>query len=174
MIAITGDPEERYEWAQRGIEMAERGDLRGWLGALWNNLGWDYVAAERYDEAREALEKAREYHYEGEGEIPKLVADYSVAHVMRLQGNVEQAAEAMRQVFDRAVHLQNAGNAEAIEWIGFSRWELAEIAVVRGEIDVGVNLMRAALTELREAGMPDWDAADWERRQARVAELTGQ
>ncbi|MBD3348527.1 MAG: tetratricopeptide repeat protein [Candidatus Eisenbacteria bacterium] len=171
MIALTGDPAKKTEWAMRGIEMAEKANMVGWLGPLWNNLGWDYVDAERYEEAREALEKAREYHYLGTAPIPKLIADYSVAHVMRLEGDLDEAREAMREVFDRAEELHEEGNPDALEWIGFSRWELGEIAVSKGEAGIGLGMLQKALGELEEAGMPSWDEEDWEVRKARVEEL---
>jgi tetratricopeptide (TPR) repeat protein len=171
MIALTGDPEEKFEWAMRGIDMAEKGNMIGWLGPLWNNLGWDYVDAGRYEEALEALEKAREYHYMGTADIPKLIADYSVAHVLRLKGDLDLAREAMEDVFKRAEGLKQEGNPDALEWMGLSRWELGEITVARGEAGLGLGMMQKALGELEEAGMPTWDAEDWEKRKARVAEL---
>ena len=169
MVAITGDPEERFEWAGKAIAMAESGELTKWLGPLWNNLGWDYVEAERYDEAREALEKARVYHYMGERNLPRLIADYSVAHVIRLQGQTADAKAAMRDVFDWAVRLNDEGVQDAIEWMGFSRWELGEIALTEGETSEAIQLMSKALEELEQAGMPSWDADDWAKKQARLA-----
>jgi len=171
MIAITGDPEERFDWAEKAIDMAERSGMQGWLGPLWNNLGWDYVDAGRYDEAREALEKAREYHYMGTAPIPKLIADYSVAHLMRLQGQLDEAREAMNTVLTRAEELDGEGNPDAIEWIGFSRWELGEITVAAGDTASGLETMKKALGELERAGIEKWDEADWQDRKARIAEL---
>lgn len=171
MMALTGDPTQKYEWAMRGIEMAERGGMMGWLGPLWNNLGWDYVEAGRYDEARAALEKAREYHYAGTSELPKLIADYSVAHVLRLEGRLDESEAAMRAVFDWASRLKDEGSSDALEWMGLSRWELAEIAVSRGETGLALGMLSEALGELEEAGMPSWDETGWQSRKARVEEL---
>lgn len=171
MIATTGNPEQKYEWALKGIEIAEKGGMKGWLGTLWNNLGWDYVDAGRYDDAGRAFEKAREYHYRGTAELPKLIADYSVAHVMRLQGQLEEARTAMLAVFDWAGRLLDSGNPDALEWVGFSRWELGEIAIAEGDRSTGVAMLKEALRELEAAGMPDWDPGDWDKRNARVQEL---
>jgi len=169
MVAITGDPRERFEWSEKAIAMAESGELTKWLGPLWNNLGWNYVEAERYDEGREALEKAREHHYMGERDLPKLIADYSVAHVIRLQGQTANAKAAMSDVFGWAGRLNDEGIQDAIEWMGFSRWELGEIALIEGETGEAIQLMSKALEELEQAGMPSWDAGDWEKKQARLA-----
>ncbi|MEA3409219.1 MAG: hypothetical protein U9Q95_02615 [Candidatus Eisenbacteria bacterium] len=78
MIAITGDQNQKFDWSLKGIEMAEKGGMDGWLGPLWNNLGWNYYDDERYGEAYDALVKAREYHYRGEGELPKLITLYNL------------------------------------------------------------------------------------------------
>jgi len=171
MVALTGDRDERFEWAKLGIEMAERGDLTGWLGPLWNNLGWDYHDEGRYDEALAALTRAREYHYLSESALPKLIADYAVAHVKRKLGRLEEAEAEMSAVFEWANRLHSDGNEEAIEWMGFGRWELGEIAVANGRLGDGLGLLEHALTELEQAGMPNWDAADWEKRNARLDEL---
>ncbi len=168
MVGITGDPEERFEWSDKAIAMAEAGELTGWLGPLWNNLGWNYVDAKRYEEARVALKKAREYHYMGERELPKLIADYAIAHVIRLQGQTADAKAAMRDVFDWAGRMHDEGIQDAVEWMGFSRWELGEIALTEGETGVAIRLMSKALGELEQAGMPSWDADDWEKKQARL------
>lgn len=173
MVALTGNPEEKFEWAAKGIRMAEKGDMSGWLGPLWNNLGWDYVDNGRYEEARDALVKAREYHYAGENELPKLIADYSVAHVTRLLGELDQAGDQMKTVFDWAGRLHGEGNADALEWIGFSRWELGEIAAERGDNAAAIGLMEEALGELKTAGMPRWDGAGWAEKQGRLSELRG-
>ena len=171
MVALTGDREERFEWAKRGIEMAESGGLDEWLGPLWNNLGWDYHDEERYDEALEALTKAREHHYRGEAELPKLIADYSVAHVKRMLGRYGEAEAELRAVLNGARRLHEEGNGQAIEWMGMSRWELGEIALAEGREADGLRLLEHALVELESAGMPEWGPDDWASRQARVEEL---
>ncbi len=173
MVALTGNPEEKFEWAAKGIEMAERGEMTEWLGPLWNNLGWDYVDAERYEEARDALVKAREYHYTGKNELPKLIADYSVAHVTRLMGELDRAEEDMKAVFDWAERLHGEAHPDAAEWMGFSRWELGEVAVARGDRTAGLVLMEEGLGELETAGMPRWSADGWKEKQDRLAELRG-
>jgi len=171
MVALTGPAEERYDWGLRGIDMAERGGMEGWLGPLWNNLGWEYHDAGRYEESLEALEKAREYHYKGGNDIPKLIADYSVAHVERMLGRLDESEAGMRAVHEWAESLHADGEGEAIEWLGMSRWELGEIALARGERETALELMTAALGELESAGMPSWDPEGWKKKSETLAGL---
>ena len=104
MLALVVPHSERFAWARKGIAMAEAGELTGWLGPLWNNIGWDYVDAGEYEQGLNALEEARKYHYEGGQELAKLFADYSVAYVKRLMGDTSAAKTEMQAVLDRAGH----------------------------------------------------------------------
>jgi len=173
MIAITGDQKQKFDWSLKGIEMAEKGGMDGWLGPLWNNLGWNYYDDERYGEAYDALVKAREYHYKGEGELPKLIADYSVAHVMMKQNRLHEAEAAMLKVLEWATRLDADGASDAIEWMGFARWDIGEIVIESGDRATGIGMLREALGEIEKSGMPNWDAEQWKRKQNRVAELEG-
>jgi len=174
MMALVAPREERFEWARNGIAMAEAGELTGWLGPLWNNMGWDYVDAGDYEEGLAALEQARVYHYETGQQLSKLIADYSVAHVKRLMGDTDAAKMELQGVFAQANEMQEAGHLDAVEWMGFSRWELAEIAVAEDDNQTAAEFMNQALRELEQAGMPRWDPDDWQKKQARLAEISGQ
>ena len=171
MIAITGDEKGKFDWSLKGIEMAERGEMDGWLGPLWNNLGWNYYDDERYGEAYDALVRAREYHYKGEAELPRLIADYSVAHVMMKQDRLHEAEAEMLKVLDWATRLNADGASDAVEWMGFARWGLGEMVVESGDRATGVGMLKEALGEIEKSGMPNWDPDQWKRKQDRVAEL---
>jgi tetratricopeptide (TPR) repeat protein len=173
MIAITGDPREKFDWSLKGIEMAEKGGMDGWLAPLWNNLGWNYHDDERYGEAYDALVKAREYHYKGEGELPKLIADYSVAHIMMKQNRLHEAEAAMLKVLEWATKLDAEGAPDAVEWMGFARWDIAEMVIESGDRATGIGMLKDALGEIEKSGMPNWDAEQWKQKQNRVAELEG-
>lgn len=171
MAAITGPPGEVFDWSERGIEIAERGGLTRWLGPLWNNLGWNYHDEGMYDEAYGALVKAREYHYMNERELPRLIADYSVAHVMMKQGRLDEAGVEMRKVLRWATRLNDDGDPNALEWMGFSRWDLGEMALASGEREEGAAMLAQALGELETAGMPNWDPNRWAEKVARCEEV---
>ena len=173
MIAITGDQKQKFDWSLKGIEMAEKGGMDGWLGPLWNNLGWNYYDDERYDEAHDALVNAREYHYKGENELPKLIADYSVAHIMMKQGNLDEAKSEMLKVLDWATRLDANGASDAVEWMGFARWDLGEMAIELGDNAAGGGMLKQALGEIEKSGMPNWDPDQWKQKRDRVAELGG-
>lgn len=174
MVAITGDESEKFDWSYKGIEAAEAGEMTSWLGPLWNNLGWNYYDAERYEEALEALEKAKEYHYMGEQALPRLIADYSVGHVHRVMGHTDEAEAILGPVFDWAVRLHSEEkNPDALEWVALCRWEKGELAAMKGDAKGGLALLEEAAAELEQAGMPKWDESGWKKKQARIEELKG-
>jgi len=62
MVAIAApDRESRRVWADRGIELAKSSgdpDVVGWLGSLYNNVGWDYFDSGEYEIALDWFERA--------------------------------------------------------------------------------------------------------------------
>jgi tetratricopeptide (TPR) repeat protein len=62
MAAIAApDLDSKLDWANRGIEMAmasDDPDVQGWLGSLFNNVGWDYFDAGDYETALSWFERA--------------------------------------------------------------------------------------------------------------------
>jgi tetratricopeptide (TPR) repeat protein len=172
MVAITAPPEEQIRWGLKGIEAAEQGGVEGWLGPLWNNLGWTYDDLGRYRESLDALLKAREYHWKLGGELNKLIADWSVGHAYRMVGDHQTAAQWMRPVLAWSERLydieQSPGTAE---WIGHSCRELGELALHRGDHPKALEYLRRARERLREAGMPEWDPDGFEELAQQIEEV---
>ncbi|CAN5669654.1 hypothetical protein BH11ARM2_BH11ARM2_00740 [soil metagenome] len=81
-------------WTRRAIAMAKESPdrrARGWLGSLYNNLGWSLHDAERYEEALEAFQTAVECRREF-GQTDRLTsAEWCVARCLRSLGRVEEA-----------------------------------------------------------------------------------
>lgn len=172
MVAIAADLETQVGWGKKGIAAAEAGGHDEWLGPLWNNLGWTYDDLGRYEESLQALITAREYHYRGESDHAKLVADWSVGHAHRMVGEPEIAREWLRDVHLRATRRYEGNrNAETAEWVGHAAKELAELNADEGKRDEAYQLMREALARLKEAGMPKWDPAGFDTLVAREKEL---
>ena len=151
MMAIIVPAEEQVEWAEKGIAEAEAGNVSGWLGPLWNNLGATYEDLKRYDKAVEAYLKAREYHWLYGDEMNKLIADWAVGHAYRLTGNFETAAKWIRPV------LAWCERIEATEFIGWSCKELAEVELSNGNFKEACDYLIRAEKYLKAEKMPEWD-----------------
>jgi len=172
MVAIAADLETQVVWGKKGIAAAEAGGHEEWLGPLWNNLGWTYDDLGRYEDSLQALITAREYHYRGGSDHAKLVADWSVGHAHRVVGEAGIAHEWLTDVHLRATQrYERDRSPDTAEWVGHAARELAELAVAGGKTEEAYDLMREALSRLKEAGMRKWDPAGFETLETRVQEL---
>ena len=151
MVAITGSHEQQIEWGLKGIEEAEAGNITGWLGPLWNNLGATYEGMGKYNESLDAYLKAREYHWRYGNEMNKLIADWAVGHAYRLTGNMEEAGRWLRPA------LAWSERIDAAEFIGWSHKELGEIELANGNYNAALDHLVIAEEKLKAEQMPDWD-----------------
>jgi tetratricopeptide (TPR) repeat protein len=175
MVAITAGHDEQIVWARKGIEAAEVGKLEGWLGPLWNNLGWTYDEMGQFKESLEALTKAREYHYKVGDEHAKLVADWSVGHAYRKLGEIDSALKWLGPVLEWAEKRYAADrNPDTAEWVGHSCRELGEIAVLQGKLGEGLKYLERARDELTVAKMPEWDPDAFKKLTDQIAEIENQ
>ncbi len=172
MVAITGTPGQQVEWGRKGIQAAEAAGDEGWLGPLWNNLGWTYDREGKFGEALDALRRARHFHWKLGSELAKLIADWAVGHALRQVGNPTEALAWIRPVLAWAERRQiEQPTPEAAEWVGHACRELGEIRIALGDREEGLRLLRRAREELQRADMPRWDAADFSRLQERITEV---
>ena len=60
MCALAAPDRDGFvAWTQRGIDLAEQSEAASyWLGALLNNLGWEYFDAGEHEQALDAFERA--------------------------------------------------------------------------------------------------------------------
>ena len=159
MIAITAPHEEQITWAKRGITAAENGNMTSWLGPLYNNLGWSYDEIGNHRQALDALQKARKYHYQNKNDLPKLIADYSIAVQYRKLSNINKALQWLTPAQEWADKLYNENpTPDHAEWVGHTHTELAEIALLQNNINQAKKQFTIALEKLTEAKMPQWDA----------------
>ncbi|MEE9555189.1 MAG: hypothetical protein V3W18_12945 [candidate division Zixibacteria bacterium] len=172
MVSITARKDERIEWAKKGIEAAEKGNLEGWLAPLWNNLGWAYDDIGEYTESLKALEKARVYHYKRGKELPMLISDWSVGHALRMTGQIDSAETLLIKVQKWALILKSEQKTpETAEWFGFANLELGEIELLKGDNERALTLFKSAYSNLSTAGMRKWDPDRLKEIQQRMKAL---
>lgn len=172
MMSIVGSKDEKIEWGLKGIEAAEKGNLTGWLGPLWNNLGWNYDEMGDNKNALEALKKAREYHYKNEKIRPRLVADWSVGVQFRKTGQLDSARSVIALVSGQAESLYAANPTdENAEWIGHASREMGEIELISDGQAKALEYFKKARAKLEEAGMPDWDAKGFAELTSKIDDL---
>jgi tetratricopeptide (TPR) repeat protein len=97
MMAIVEPPEKKLAWNEQAIKVAEASSeprARGWLWALYNNVGWDYHAQGRFAESLALHEKARD---SAKGE-QQFISRWSIARQLRALGRVDEALAAQRKL----------------------------------------------------------------------------
>jgi tetratricopeptide (TPR) repeat protein len=102
MMAIVEPPEKKLAWnkeAMRAAEASEDPRARGWLGSLYNNIGWDYHAQGKFAEALAVHEKGREWQAANRpGSQGEFIARWSVARQLRALGRTDEALATQRQL----------------------------------------------------------------------------
>ena len=99
MLGICEPVDASLMWNNRAMEAAEAsGDPRakGWLGALYNNMGWTYHDAGEYEKALELFEKGLAWRTERDNSQATQIARWTVARALRSLGRTHEAL-AMQQ-----------------------------------------------------------------------------
>jgi tetratricopeptide (TPR) repeat protein len=165
MVAIVEEPASKRAWNLKGMGVAERTkDKRaaGWLGTLYNNIGWDYHDEGEFEKALETLRKCWDFHKARKPDGPGArIAKWSVAKQLRCLGRLDEALTMQRELFDEYRRLG--------EEDGFVHEEIAECLLAQGKAEDAKPYFRRAHELLKEIG---WVAEDTKRIE-RLAKLGG-
>lgn len=155
LALIEPEKSDQVKWALEGIKAAEASGEEGWLGPLWNNLGWTYDEMGEHEKALEALLKARKYHQSSPA-IPRAVAENSVGYAYFKVGKLDEAEMALSACLAIVgpMHAEDPSASEPIAWIGRSQHWQAEIALTRGNKIDAERLFALAAESLGKAN-PD-------------------
>lgn len=96
MIGIADNLDDGIKWNEIGIRLAENSKderSKGWLGALYNNTGWNYHDKKEYLKALELFEKNVVWHTERKSGYPEIIAKWCVARTYRSLDRIDEAIE---------------------------------------------------------------------------------
>lgn len=99
MLGILESGDLALQWDEKALDLAEHSAdrrTRGWLGPLYNNIGWTYYDRKEYPRALALLEKARDVFEKGTNRGAIRIARYSVGKALRALGRVEEALALQR------------------------------------------------------------------------------
>jgi tetratricopeptide (TPR) repeat protein len=94
MLAILADPASALTLNLRAIQLAESSTqerARGWLGSLYNNMGWTYHDMGDFESALEMFEKAEAFRRSRNDANATRVATWAVARCLRSLNRVEES-----------------------------------------------------------------------------------
>jgi tetratricopeptide (TPR) repeat protein len=121
MLGIAEEGEVSIAWNRKAIDYAERSSdpkARGWLGSLYNNLGWTYHDRGDPEAALGLFRKALTAREEAGVPGPIRIARWCVARALRSLGRIEEALSAQQALL--------AENEAAGAPDGYVHEELAE------------------------------------------------
>lgn len=164
MLGIAEEPEKSLQWNLKAIQVAEQSALpepKGWLGALYNNIGWTYFSKEEYSTALPYFEKDKVWYAERKRRREELIAEWSIAKTKRKLGQIEEALQ-------RQLVLSDTYIKESIDEDGFNAEEIAECLYELGRIEEARPYFKRAY-ELLSKDM--WLPHDDPQRLQRLADL---
>jgi tetratricopeptide (TPR) repeat protein len=164
MMGIVEPPEKQVEWSLKAMDLAERTKdekAKGWLGPLYNNLGWSYHDMGDYEKALELFQKGLEWRTE-RGDVPgSLIAQWTVGLAHRSLGNVDLALGLQHGLLARY-------EAEERDPSGYVFEELGELYLLKGDRSKALPYFKQAWELL--AG-EEWIAQSEPERYRRLREL---
>jgi len=122
MVAIAEVSENQLEWNEKAMDLAENSAderAKGWLGALYNNIGWTYHDKGQYEQALSVFEKGYTWRQEHNQIQETHIAKWCIARTQRSLGNSELA---LRLQKDLGQEIKQAGFPDD----GFVAEEIAE------------------------------------------------
>jgi tetratricopeptide (TPR) repeat protein len=96
MLGIIERPDRQLVWNEKALALAETSSdprTKGWLGSLYNNVGWAYHDLQNFEKALMIFEKAQRWRQMNRQVREIQIADWTVARTHRSLGNIELALE---------------------------------------------------------------------------------
>ncbi len=163
MLAIAvSAPEEALSWNEKAIAVAEKSsDLKAknWLGSLYNNTGWSYFSAQKYELAQDLFQKALAWRKERGNAESIRIAQWCVAKTLRYLGQVEKALSIQEKLLSET---------EKEEDKGYTYEEIGECLLLLEQKERAVNYFAHAYKWLSK---DPWLKRDEKERLERLRKL---
>ncbi|MHC4452524.1 MAG: hypothetical protein ACYS0E_20670, partial [Planctomycetota bacterium] len=131
MLAIVVPDDEKDAWNEQAMRYAEESgdaDAANWLGALYNNMGWDAHDRGDFDRALELHTKCWDWHKERTTGGGERIAKWSVAKQLRFLGRGAEALPMQHELLAEYADEEPGGE-------GFVHEEIGELMHASGDDD---------------------------------------
>lgn len=165
MMGIIEPAESALEWNRTAIKHAEDSEnerAQGWLGSLYNNVGWTYHDQGDYDTALEIFQKALAWRQEREQAPQTRIAKWCVARCLRSLERIDEALVIQEELLHEY--------KEIGETSGYVHEELGECLLSLGRNEEAKDHFALAYIELSK---DPWLAENEPDRIARLKDLGG-
>ncbi len=140
MLGIVDPPEKQIEWNLLAMSIAEESEdqrVKGWLGPLYNNIGWSYYDLGDYENAQIMFEKSLDFRESIQDQQGIRIGKWTLGHLYRIINKLDKA-------LDIQLALENEINDNDLPKDGFVLEELAELYAIKGEKDLARNYYKEA------------------------------
>ncbi len=164
MMGIVEPPEKQLEWSLKALELTEKTTdkrAKGWLGSLYNNIGWTYHDLKKYDRALELFEKGLKWREEINDEKGVRIQRWNVARTYRSLERIEEALEIHRK-------LEKEIEQKGIDPGGYVFEELGECLLLLGKKEEAAKYFKRAYDILSK---DEWLASNEPERLERMKKL---
>jgi len=169
MLNIVAPDREKLSWGEEAMAWAERAAdprAKGWLGALYNNMGWTYFEQGRLDEALETHRKGWEWRKDKGQPVPTRIAKWAYGRMLRAHGRHDEALALQEELL---AEWTAAGSAS-----GFVHEELAENLEALGRAPEAAPHWKEAWSLLQaETWIREEEPDRWSRLEARAHAAAG-
>ena len=127
-IAAQEDPEEAIRLNEEALALAEwttHERAKGWLGSLYNNLGWSYHDQKNYEKALDIFQRSLRWREEKKQAPQIFIAKYSVGRTLRSMGNTEEALRMQLALWKEAAAINRPD--------GYIHEELGELYLLKND-----------------------------------------
>jgi tetratricopeptide (TPR) repeat protein len=127
MMGIVEPPEKQLDWSLKAMEIAEASydqRCKGWLGALYNNIGWTYHDLKEYEKALDLFQKGYKWRKTQNNDQATRIAKWSVARCLRSLEKHDEALNIQNELLQEFEEKQ-------IEQDGYVFEELAELYLIK-------------------------------------------
>jgi len=127
MMGIVVPHQQQLEWSLKALDLTEKTEdkrAKGWLGPLYNNIGWTYHDLQEYEKALELFEKALKWRREINDEYSIRIQKWNIARTFRSLGRIDEALEiqlALKKEFEE----------KQLEQDGYVFEELSELFLLK-------------------------------------------
>ncbi len=148
MMGIVEPPDKQLDWNLKALKIAEETsdtNCKGWLGSLYNNIGWTFHDQKEYDQALSYFQKGYDWRTEIGDEQGARIAKWTVGRCKR---SLEKNDEALKLQNEILLELEEKNLPND----GYVFEELAELYLIKGNKDQAKKNFNLAYQELSKDG----------------------
>jgi len=148
MMGIVEPPEKQLDWSLKALKIAEETsdtNCKGWLGSLYNNIGWTFHDQKKYDQALSYFQKGYDWRIEVGDKRGARIAKWAVGRCLRSLDKNDEALKLQKEIVTELEESNLPNDGYVFE-------ELAELYLIKGDKEQAKKNFKLAYEELSKDG----------------------